>query len=69
MKVLRTPDKYFTNIKGYPFDPIYTDIFADDGTEIRIHHIDEGLHRYDVSLFQFHHLQKYLYILDRKGNP
>ena len=42
MKVLRTPDKYFTNIKGYPFDPIYTDIFADDGTEIRIHHIDEG---------------------------
>ncbi len=42
MKVLRTPDKYFANIKGYPFDPIYTDIFADDGTEIRIHHIDEG---------------------------
>ena len=42
MKVLRTPDKYFTNIKGYPFDPIYTDVFADDGTEIRIHHIDEG---------------------------
>ena len=42
MKVHRTPDKYFANIKGYPFDPIYTDIFADDGTEIRIHHIDEG---------------------------
>ena len=42
MKVLRTPDKYFANIKDYPFDPIYTDIFADDGTEIRIHHIDEG---------------------------
>ena len=42
MKILRTPDKYFANIKDYPFDPIYTDIFADDGTEIRIHHIDEG---------------------------
>ena len=42
MKVLRTPDKYFANIKDYPFDPIYTDIYADDGTEIRIHHIDEG---------------------------
>ena len=42
MKVLRTPDKYFTNIKDYPFDPIYTNINADDGTEIRIHHIDEG---------------------------
>ena len=34
MKILRTPDKYFANIKDYPFDPIYTDIFADDGTEI-----------------------------------
>ena len=42
MKVLRTPDRYFANIKGYPFDPKYTDIFADDGTELRIHHIDEG---------------------------
>ena len=42
MKVLRTPDKYFINIKGYPFDPIYTNIYADDGTKIRIHHIDEG---------------------------
>ena len=42
MKVLRTPDKYFEKIKGYPFSPIYTDIFAEDGTEIRIHHIDEG---------------------------
>ena len=42
MKVLRTPDKYFRNIKGYPFDPLYTNIFAQDGSEIRIHHIDEG---------------------------
>tara|TARA_B100001113_G_scaffold110334_2_gene89506 strand:- start:3312 stop:4373 length:1062 start_codon:yes stop_codon:yes gene_type:complete len=42
MKVLRTPDKYFNKIKGYPFKPIYTNIFSDDGTELRIHHIDEG---------------------------
>ena len=42
MKVLRTPDKYFNNIKGYPFKPIYTNIVSEDGTEIRIHHIDEG---------------------------
>ena len=42
MKVLRTPDKCFEKIKDYPFSPIYTDIFAEDGTEIRIHHIDEG---------------------------
>jgi len=42
MKVLRTPDKYFNKIKNYPFKPIYTNIFAEDGTELRIHHIDEG---------------------------
>ena len=42
MKVLRTDDKYFKKIKGYPFTPIYTNISAEDGTEIRIHHIDEG---------------------------
>ena len=42
MKVLRTPDKYFKDIKGYPFKPIYTNINSDDGTELRIHHIDEG---------------------------
>jgi len=42
MKVLRTPDKYFKNIKDYPFKPIYTNINSDDGTGLRIHHIDEG---------------------------
>ena len=42
MKILRTPDKYFKNIKDYPFKPIYTNINSDDGTELRIHHIDEG---------------------------
>ena len=42
MKVLRTPDKYFEKIKDYPFSPVYTNISAKDGTEIRIHHIDEG---------------------------
>jgi len=42
MQVLRTPDKYFENLKDYPFNPIYTNISAADGTEIRIHHIDEG---------------------------
>jgi haloalkane dehalogenase len=42
MKVLRTPDKYFENIKDYPFDPIYTNIQTKDGTTVRVHHIDEG---------------------------
>jgi hypothetical protein len=30
------------NIKGYPFKPIYTNITSEDGTILRIHHIDEG---------------------------
>jgi len=42
MKVLRTPDKYFENIKDYPFAPIYTNIQTLDGTTLRVHHIDEG---------------------------
>ena len=42
MKVLRTPDNNFSDIKGYPFKPIYTNITSEDGTILRIHHIDEG---------------------------
>ena len=42
MKVLRTPDSCFENIKDYPFQPIYTNIETKDGTILRIHHIDEG---------------------------
>jgi haloalkane dehalogenase len=42
VKVLRTPNKYFKNIKDYPFEPVYTSIQTKDGTEIRVHHIDEG---------------------------
>ena len=42
MKVLRTPDECFKNIKDYPFDPVYTNIETKDGTILRIHHIDEG---------------------------
>ena len=42
MEILRTPDKCFENIKGYTFNPVYTNITAKDGTKIRVHHIDEG---------------------------
>jgi len=42
MKILRTPDHCFANIPGYPFDPHYTVIKTDDGSDLRIHHIDEG---------------------------
>ena len=42
MKILRTPDERFEDIKGYPFEPHYTNITTHDGSELRIHHIDEG---------------------------
>lgn len=42
MRVLRTPDECFAGIEDYPFQPVYTHIKAEDGTELRIHHIDEG---------------------------
>ena len=42
MKILRTPDSAFENIKNYPFEPHYTTIKTHDGSDLRIHHIDEG---------------------------
>jgi haloalkane dehalogenase len=42
MKILRTPDSCFENLPGYDFAPHYTCVTDDDGTELRIHHIDEG---------------------------
>ena len=42
MKILRTPDERFTHLDGFSFAPHYTTIRDDDGTEIRIHHVDEG---------------------------
>jgi haloalkane dehalogenase len=42
MKVLRTPDDRFENLPDYNFEPHYTEIRDEDGTPIRIHHIEEG---------------------------
>jgi haloalkane dehalogenase len=42
MKVLRTPDERFVGLKDYPFAPHYTVISDEDGTALRIHHVDEG---------------------------
>ena len=42
MKILRTPDHCFDGIKDYPFEPNYTVIQTQDGSDLRIHHIDEG---------------------------
>ena len=37
MKYIRTPEKYFKNIKDYSFQPNYIDV---DG--LRMHYVDEG---------------------------
>ena len=42
MKILRTPDACFDNLVDYPYEPLYTNIQTEDGSELRIHHIDEG---------------------------
>ncbi len=42
MKILRTPDACFENLADYPFAPHYTNIQTHDGSELRIHHLDEG---------------------------
>jgi haloalkane dehalogenase len=42
MEILRTPDVQFENLEDYDFTPHYTTITDEDGTKIRIHHVDEG---------------------------
>ncbi len=42
MKVLRTPDNQFENLPDYDFEPTYTTIQDEDGTELRIHSVDVG---------------------------
>ena len=42
MKILRTPDTSFQNLKDYPFKPHYTEIIIDANQPLRVHHIDEG---------------------------
>ena len=42
MKVLRTLDSCFEGLPDFEYAPHYTTIQADDGTPLRIHHIDEG---------------------------
>ena len=42
MKILRTPEERFAALADYPFDPNYTTIETDDGSALRIHHVDAG---------------------------
>ncbi len=42
MEIARTPDERFEGLPDYAFAPHYTEITDEDGTPIRIHHVDEG---------------------------
>lgn len=42
MKILRTPDERFAALPDYSFAPHYTTVRDADGTELRLHHVDEG---------------------------
>ncbi|MEY3796017.1 MAG: hypothetical protein RLZZ170_31, partial [Actinomycetota bacterium] len=42
MELLRTPDSAFANIPDWAFEPVYTNITADDATVIRVAHVDIG---------------------------
>lgn len=42
MEFLRTPDSQFENLSGYSFAPRYSEVTAGDGTQLRLHYLDEG---------------------------
>ncbi len=42
MKLLRTPDERFAELEGYAFEPRYSEVMDEDGSAIRIHHLDQG---------------------------
>jgi len=42
MEILRTPDERFEGLPDFSFEPHYTTITDEDGTDIRIHHIEQG---------------------------
>jgi haloalkane dehalogenase len=42
IKVLRTPDKRFDNLPGYPFAPNYVEVEARGVPAVRMHYVDAG---------------------------
>ena len=42
MNVLRTPDERFENLVDFPYAPNYLDVDDGEGSQLRIHYIDEG---------------------------
>jgi pimeloyl-ACP methyl ester carboxylesterase len=42
MQFHRTPDEHFTTLANYPFAPNYAQIPDGEGSELRLHYLDEG---------------------------
>jgi len=42
MKVLRTPDERFASLADWPYAPQYATVLDADGTQMRLHYVDEG---------------------------
>jgi len=42
MKILRTPDERFADLKDFPYEPKYAEIPDGEGGTLRIHYVDEG---------------------------
>lgn len=69
MKILRTPEARFEGLADYPFQPHYTTIKTEDGSDLRIHHLDEGpqdgslvlcMHGQPVWSYLYRHMIPYL---------
>lgn len=42
MQTVRTPDSRFENLKDFPFAANFIEVDAGDGTQLRMHYLDEG---------------------------
>ena len=42
VEILRTPDERFADLPGFPFTPRYADVPSGDGSDLRVHYLDEG---------------------------
>jgi len=42
METLRTPEERFENLKDFPFEAHYLEVPAGDGSDLRMHYLDEG---------------------------
>jgi haloalkane dehalogenase len=42
MEILRTPDERFAGLAGWPYAPCYATVVDADGTQLRLHYVDEG---------------------------